>query len=282
VANSDDNTISVINVAKRKVVAVIPAPGGPLGISIPATGGVGYVATRDGDILALGLADHRFLGTVFRRPNGQLGTMDYDAVTGEVYVPDAVANAIYVLRPATAGGAGTLRALPDEPARVLPFSGGPAAVAITFDGAYGFVAERDAGRVEMFDPASRQVLATIDVGAGPRALVTAPYPAAPEVGTGGGSGPATWLLVTLAVVALLLLAGGGYVARKRFFAMPAVPAARTATPASPLARPRAQSTGPSTGAAAPKRAPTGNTRHTTTRAAHRSTKARSRRRGSRR
>ena len=61
-------------------------------------------------------------------------------------------------------------ALPAEPVRALPFSGGPVAVAITFEGAYGFVAEGDSARVQMFDPAAREVIATLNVGGAPRAI----------------------------------------------------------------------------------------------------------------
>lgn len=222
VANMGDNTVSVINVAKRKVVAVVSAPGGPLAITVPANGGVGYVATRAGTVLAIGLADHRLLGILLRTTSGKLGIMDYDAVTGAVYVPDAGANVVYELRPATAAGAGTSVALPAEPVRALPFSGGPVAVAITFEGAYGFVAEGDSARVQMFDPAAREVIATLNVGGAPRAIVTAPYPAAPVPTTRASAGPPTWLWIALAVVVLALLAAGGYVIRGRLAGVGAV------------------------------------------------------------
>jgi YVTN family beta-propeller protein len=171
VANTGSDTVSIISALQRKVIATIPTPGSPVGVVIPSSGGVAYVSTSDGAVLAVGLASHTVLGTLYRLPGGAAGQMDYDAVTGEIYVPDAAGGAVAVLAPANSGGR-----LPVEPDRTLPIPGGPAAVAITFDGAYGFVAERTVGRVAMLDPARHKVLATIAVGGAPQGIVTGAYP----------------------------------------------------------------------------------------------------------
>lgn len=176
VANSGDNTVTVISAAQRRVIATIPAPGGPLGVTVPASGGVAYVSTRSGAILALGLANHRLLGTLLDQPGSVFGVMDYDAITNQVYVPDMTRGVVDILRPATAGPGGLSGPLPAEPARTLPVPGGPAAVAITFDGAYGFVAGSQSGKVTMFDAGSRQTLATIHIGGAPDAIITGSYP----------------------------------------------------------------------------------------------------------
>ena len=176
VTNGGDNTVSVISTAHRQVIATIPAPGGPLGVTIPATGGVAYVSTRAGTVLALGLANHQLLGTLLDQPGSAYGIMDYDAITNQVYVPDEQRGVVDILRPASAGPNGLSAPLPAEPARTLPLAGGPAAVAITFDGAYGFVAQRGSGQVTMFDAGSRQTLATIPVGGAPSAIITGSYP----------------------------------------------------------------------------------------------------------
>jgi YVTN family beta-propeller protein len=70
-------------------------------------------------------------------------------------------------------------------------------VAVTCDGAYGFVAQHAAGTVAMLDPSTHRLLATITVGGSPTALVTGPYP--PAV-----SGLAA-LIVDIAVIGLLAL-----------------------------------------------------------------------------
>ncbi len=176
VANSGSDTVSVISTKRRQVIATIPAPGGPFGITIPQTGGVAYVSTRAGTVLALSLATHQLAGVVLRTSAGPLGTMDYDAVTGQVYVPDPSANAVDVLAPVAATTSGTLAALPTEPARVLHIAGTPVAVAITFEGSYGFVAQRTSGSVTLLDAATHQIQATISVGGAPQAIVTGPYP----------------------------------------------------------------------------------------------------------
>lgn len=182
VANSDSDTVSVIGAHERRVIATIAVAGGPLGVVVPATGGVAYVTTRAGDVIALSLARHTVLGTVLHTAGDVLGTMDYDAVTGQIYVPDLTANVVDVLAPVAAGSEdtnGTTIAtftIPHEPARVLSHFAAPAAVAITFDGAYGFVAERGSGQVAMTDAASHAVLAVIAVGGTPQAIITGPNP----------------------------------------------------------------------------------------------------------
>jgi YVTN family beta-propeller protein len=176
VANSGSDTVSVISTKRRRVIATIPAPGGPLGITIPQTGGVAYVSTRAGTVLALSLATHQLAGVVLRTGAGPLGTMDYDAVTGQIYVPDPSANAVEVLAPVATTTNGTLTALPTEPVRVLHIAGAPVAVAITFEGSYGFVAQRTSGAVTLLDAATHQIQATISVGGAPQAIVTGPYP----------------------------------------------------------------------------------------------------------
>jgi YVTN family beta-propeller protein len=177
VANADSDTVSVISETRQQVEATIPAPGGPLSVVVPAPGGAAYVTTRAGTVLALDLAKHALLGTLFRLKGNGAGAMDYDAATGEIYVPDRLSAVVDVLQPVPANGTGVVSTvLPAEPARTLSFGGGPAAAAITFDGALGFVAERDAGRVAIFDVATYATLATLNVGGAPQAIITGAYP----------------------------------------------------------------------------------------------------------
>jgi YVTN family beta-propeller protein len=176
VTNSGSDSVTVISAGSLKVLATIPVTGGPESIVIPQTGGVGYVGTKSGAIVAVGVKDHLVLGTLFHLQGGASGLMDYDAISYQVYVPDPSGDVVQVLRPAAVGDAGGAASLPDEPVRTLPFDGGPAAVAIPFDGVNGFVAARDAGRVTMLDIASRQIVATFDVGGAPVGMVTGSYP----------------------------------------------------------------------------------------------------------
>ncbi len=198
VANTLSDTVSVINAATMRVIATIPVPGGPRAVTIPQMGGIAYVSTTAGTVVAVNLATHLVAGVVLRAGYGPFGTMDYDAVTGQIYVPDAGDEVVDVLAPVALNAAGALAAPPDEPAHVLHIAGDPVAVAITFEGSYGFIAQHALGRVTMLDAATRQVQATVTVGGEPLAIVTGAYP--PAV-----SGQ-TSFLVSLLVIALLLVA----------------------------------------------------------------------------
>lgn len=191
VANRESRTISVITTSDLRTVATIALSEAPCAINIPSTGGIAYVATCQGAVLAVGLASHEVLGTVLSDLGGTPGTMDYDAITGQIYIPVPAKNRVVILRPAGVGGDGSLVA-PAEPLRTLTFSGEPAAVAITFEGALGFVAERGDGRVVELDITNRQTLGAVAVGGEPRAIVTGPYP------------PALDRQTTVIVVALIL------------------------------------------------------------------------------
>lgn len=174
VTNSGSDTVSVISTQQRRVIATIPVPGGPRAVVVPASGGVGYVATLAGTIEAVSLASHTLLGTVLRQPSAQFGWMDYDAITGQIFAPEGPTNQVAILRPVSAGY-GQFQD-PQEPARTLALSGTPAAVAITFDGAFGFATLTATGQVAMFDATNEQVLKTITVGGAPRAVVSGSYP----------------------------------------------------------------------------------------------------------
>jgi hypothetical protein len=77
---------------------------------------------------------------------GIFGPMDYDAITGEVYVPDEQHNVLNVLSPVDTA----VTTLPTEPQRVIHLDDTPEAVAITNDGLLGFVALRG-GKIAMYD-----------------------------------------------------------------------------------------------------------------------------------
>ncbi len=175
VANRQSQTVSVIATRDLRTLATIALPAPPCAINIPSTGGIAYVATCQGAVLAVGLASHEVLGTVLSDLGGTPGTMDYDAITGQIYIPVPTKNRVVILRPSGVGGNGSLVA-PAEPLHILRFSGEPSAVAITFEGALGFVAERADGRVVELDITNRQTLGAVAVGGEPRAIVTGPYP----------------------------------------------------------------------------------------------------------
>jgi DNA-binding beta-propeller fold protein YncE len=154
--------------ANGHLLGTTPVAGGPQNISIPG-GFTAYVTTRQGTVVAVDLNKRQVIQTLLSR--GQFGTMDYDAVTGEIYVPDQQNDQLDVLAPITAA---TTTA---EPAHIFHLSGSPQSVAITSDGQFGFVALSN-GQVLMLDIPARSTIASIAVGGTPHFIITGLYPPA--------------------------------------------------------------------------------------------------------
>ncbi len=150
------------------LLGTVPVAGGPQYISIPG-GFSAYITTRQGSVVAVDLNARRVIGTLLS--GGQFGPMDYNAITGEVYVPDQRHNLLDVLTPVTAG----TQSLPQEPARVIHLNSSPQSVAITNDGQFGFVALAN-GQTLMLDIPGRSTVVSIAVGGTPRFIITGLYP----------------------------------------------------------------------------------------------------------
>ncbi len=146
----------------------VPIAGGPQDISIPG-GFTAYVTTRQGTVVAVDLSTRQVVRTLLS--GGQFGPMDYDANTGEVYVPDRQHNQLDVLTPVVADTTVTQQ----EPARIIRLSSSPQSVAITSDGQLGFVA-LSSGQVLMLDVPSRSIVTSIAVGGTPHFIITGLYP----------------------------------------------------------------------------------------------------------
>ncbi|HLI07706.1 MAG TPA: YncE family protein [Ktedonobacteraceae bacterium] len=156
--------------ANGNQLGTVPIASGPQNISIPA-GFTAYVTTRQGSLVAVDLNTRRVFRTLLI--GGQFGTMDYDANTGQVYVPDQKHNQLDVLVPVTIG----TTPMPQEPARVFHLNSAPQSVAITSDGQLGFVALAN-GQVLMLDVPGRSVVTSIAVGGTPHFIITGLYPPA--------------------------------------------------------------------------------------------------------
>ncbi|HLQ10091.1 MAG TPA: hypothetical protein VK134_00710, partial [Ktedonobacteraceae bacterium] len=142
----------------------------PQYLSIPPGGSTVYVTTRQGAVDAVDIKTRRARQLL---TGGSFGTMDFDEISGEVYVPDAQHNLLDVL----ASLDESMTALPKEPNRVIHLGLPPISVAITNDGQLGFVALRG-GKVAMIDLLERQVIYTVDVTGTPRFIITGLYPPA--------------------------------------------------------------------------------------------------------
>ena len=156
--------------ANGQLLGSVPIGGGPQYISIPG-GFTAYVTTRQGTVVAVDLNSRQVIRTLLS--GGQFGPMDYDANTGEVYVPDRQHKQLDVLAPIVADTTVTQQ----EPARIIPLSSSPQSVAITSDGQLGFVALSN-GQVLMLDVPRRSVVTSVTVGGTPHFIITGLYPPA--------------------------------------------------------------------------------------------------------
>lgn len=168
--------------------------GGPQYLSLPG-GYALYVTTRQGGVDAVEFATRRVIPLL---SGGKYGPMDYDAVTGEIYVPDEQNQQLDVLTPWTPGTGPA----PREPNRIVHLSSTPQAVAITSDGQLGFIA-LSGGKVAMLDVPGRQIINTIVVSGTPHFIITGLYP--PLLGSTPQEASAWTNFINIAAVVLLLL-----------------------------------------------------------------------------
>lgn len=160
-------SLLVFNDRTGQLLATIPLVGRPQYLTAPP-GDMVYATTRQGSVDAINFETQAVRQLI---TGGQFGPMDYDALTSEVYVPDAQHHVLDVLTPITASTA----TLPTEPNRLIPTGSAPASVAITNDGLLGFVALQG-GKIAMYDLIDRQLAFTVSVGGTPHFVITGLYP----------------------------------------------------------------------------------------------------------
>ncbi len=210
IAGSNALTVFEVN---GELLGTVPITGGPQFISIPG-GFTAYVTTRQGTLVAVDLNTRKIFHTLLS--GGHFGPMDYDANTGEVYVPDRLHNQLDILAPVVANAS----IVPPEPARVIHLDSSPQSVAITSDGQLGFVALAN-GQVLMLDIPGRGIITTINVGGMPHFIITGLYPptnnlATPAYRTSSTS-PSTGLPSLPLLIGLLVVIGLGLLGFLLFF-----------------------------------------------------------------
>ena len=149
-------------------ITTLAVAGSPQYLCIP-TGSTAYVTTRAGTLVAIDIQSRQSTPPLLT--GGNFGLMDYDATTGEVYVPDQRHQQLDILSAVRVDE----KPLRHEPERTLHFSASPHAIAITNDGQLGFVA-LDNGNVVMLDVPGRQTITTLRVGGHPSFVITGLYP----------------------------------------------------------------------------------------------------------
>jgi DNA-binding beta-propeller fold protein YncE len=176
----------------------------PQGFCIPSSSFAIYVSTQQGTVVAIDLVLHKVTAPLLQ--SDAIGTMDYNATTGEIYVPDIKHQQVLVLSPITPGQATSFGTIVQR----LALDGPPISVAITSDGQLGFVALQG-GHVAMFDVPGRKLITTIAVGGQPHFIITGLYPPVPVQSAvqhppAGVSIP--WHILLFALFVILFCASG--------------------------------------------------------------------------
>ncbi len=169
---ANPSSVSIFDDISGKMLGDVPVPAGPRYLSIPP-GATVYAATTKGTVVAIDLNAPYTVTPLIS--DGDYGPMDYDATTGEVYVPDQKNDQFVVLTPMNAGFK-----VPKEPNRVIKVDARPSSIAITNDGQLGFGALAN-GSVALYDIPARQLITTIQTGGSPRFIISGIYP--PTFGT---------------------------------------------------------------------------------------------------
>jgi DNA-binding beta-propeller fold protein YncE len=165
-----ENMLSIFAPQTGRLLGRVALADGPQYLSIPPGSATVYVTTRAGTVDAVARQSHAVFQLL---QGGSFGTMDYDALSDEVYVPDARHNVVDVLAPVDP----EMSTLPPEPEHVFHLPASPQSVAITNEGQLGFVAMRG-GSVSMLDILGRQIIYTVFVGGTPHFIITGLYPPA--------------------------------------------------------------------------------------------------------
>ncbi len=169
---ADSSSLTVFDIGKYTQLEHIAIAGGPQYLSFPPGTEV-YVTTRQGTVDAVDFNTNKVVTLL---AGGTFGPMDYDAVTGEVFVPDQLHKQIDVLAPISTGTS----TLPQEPSHTYALGVVPESIAITSDGQLGFVA-LSTGNVAMIDIPGERIANTFNVGGTPNFIITGLYP--PLIGT---------------------------------------------------------------------------------------------------
>lgn len=201
-----ENMLSIFDPQTGRLLGRVVLADGPQYLSIPPGSPTVYVTTRAGTVDAVARQSHAVFQLL---QGGSFGTMDYDALSDEVYVPDARHNVVDVLAPVDP----EMSTLPPEPEHVFHLPASPQSVAITNEGQLGFVAMRG-GNVSMLDILGRQIIYTVFVGGTPHFIITGLYPPAlvPKPPSASvqvsGQQPIVGRVLWIALVAVLLVIAG--------------------------------------------------------------------------
>lgn len=198
--------ITVFHTRTGQPLKTISTPDEPQMISIPP-GKTAYVSTQRGTINAIDISSYHAMSIM---TGGSYGPMDFDELTGELYVPDSLNKQLLILSPVAVGFAHT-----HEPLRSIHFNAAPTSVAITNDGQLGFVSLKS-GQVSMLDLPGKQTITTISVKGIPSFIITGVYPPLAPTNLQEITLPGIIVsIIAYGLIALMLIGPTIYFIRKR-------------------------------------------------------------------
>jgi gliding motility-associated-like protein len=161
IANSNQNTVSVVNTVTNTVVSTINVGSYPLGVAT-ASNGLVYVSNyKDGTISVINTNTNTVRST-FIAGSGPFGIVV--SPNGKfLYAANALGNNVTVIN--TANGSSVA---------VIPVGTQPVGIAITADGSQLFVSNSKSNSITVINTATNQVVATINVGGDPEGMEISP------------------------------------------------------------------------------------------------------------
>ncbi len=164
ITNQGSHDVSVIDLASQAVVATVPVGRSPAGVVASSATGRVYVSNPDSrDISVIDMRTQRVVDTL-SAGDGPVG-IDATPDGSRLLVSDWYANRLLIYDPHERG-AGAHRA----PLASVSTGRAPAGVAAA-DGRHAYVAERDDDSVAVVDIAAARVVARVQVGSHPFALL---------------------------------------------------------------------------------------------------------------
>jgi YVTN family beta-propeller protein len=154
--------VSVISLSTNSVVATIPSPVGPVGVSLNADGSRAYITCRNSNVvLIINTITNTVINTI---------TVGTDPI-GVWPSPDG--NKLYVSN-STANTVSVISLITNSVVATIPVGTNPSGVTVRPDGGRVYVANRFSNNVNVIDAASNSVLTNIIVGGVPIGICLSP------------------------------------------------------------------------------------------------------------
>jgi len=164
IANTASNTVSVISMVSKTVVATIPVGQSPIGVSVSPDGSLVYIANQgSGDISVISAATNKVIATITlaqsAEPSGIVASPD----GSRVYTADYRLNTVSVINTAT-----------NAVISVISVGNNPYGISISPDGSRVYVTNVGDNTVSVINTATNAVVATIATGGLPNDVCLSP------------------------------------------------------------------------------------------------------------